>query len=183
MALLFCYQSFNIASWLKQACNQLSRSSSFKESDSGPGVHHYQNWPELLLSLFYTVEVPLIASFHPMITSASIVCAVDVVPSDYQLLCQMVVFIITDNLMHPFFLKYYPLYSIEKPMDALGLATDVTVQHATLVTATGIVQRSNRSGHATGIGQLHIVALGGWVLFQQLSKVSNMSAFGCAAII
>lgn len=168
MLLVFSYQSLNMASWIFKPC---IRHMGFTSGSNGSKLDTQQ----LLLSLFYAVEFSLIASHHPMILKTSL-GELDFVPSDYQLIGQMLVFVMAEHLMQLFFMSFYSLYSIEKPMDASGLATDFSVQQTTLLIAIVFVQWPSKGDKAgKWLGELHILAIAGWILVQKVSQVSRRS--------
>lgn len=177
MLLVFSYQLLNIASWTVQTCVKHTRPTS-GPNGSKIGTQQVQDLKQLLLSLFYAAEFPLIASYHPMVLKDSLGGS-DAVPSDYQLIGQVLVFVIVEQLMHPFFMNFYTLYSTEKPMDASGLATDFSIQQTALLVAIVFIQWPSRE-HGAGnlFGELHILAIAGWIMLQKMSQVSKIRFSG-----
>ena len=171
MLLAFSYQFLNIASWIVNICNPYIR---LTGGPKGPKLDTQQ----LMLSLFFAAEFPLIASYHPMVLKDSL-SELDVVPSDHQLFGQMLVFLIAEQLMHPFFMKFYSLYSTERPMDASGLATEFSIQQTALLVGIVLIQCSSGGDRAGSLlGELHILALAGWILLQKISHVSERCISG-----
>ena len=174
--LALCYEFFNIVSWIIPIRDQPQRPSRFKPSGPWPFIQH-QHWPQVLLSLFCAIWTPLIVSFHPLVTKECLF-GVDNIPNDYQVVYQIFAFIVAEYLVRLLFLRFYPLYSIDEPMDAHGLATNFTLQQATLLLAIMTIQGLSQIGINSSLGHVHIIAIAGWIFFRQLSAVSKAHAFG-----
>ena len=173
--LAFCYESFNIVIWVVSFRNRPRRPARFKPNGPWPFVRQ-QHWPQVLLSLFCAIWTPLVVSFHPLIAKECLF-GVDNIPNDYQLVYQIVAFIIAEYLVRLLFVRLYPLYSMDGAVDAHGLATNFTLQQATLLLAIMTIQGLSQTGINSSLGHVHITAIAGWIFFRQLSAVSKLHAF------
>ena len=80
--------------------------------------------------------------------------------------------------MRLLFVRFYPIYSIDEPFDAHGLATTFTLHQATLLLAVVTIQGLSQIGIVSILGHVHIIAIAGWIIFRQLSAVSKVQASG-----
>lgn len=174
--LALCYEFFNIVSWILAIHGLTHRLARFGPSGPWPFMRH-QHWPQVLLSLFCAIWTPLIVSFHPLVTKEC-VFGVENIPNDYQVVYQILVFIIAEYLMRLLFIRSYPIYSTDEPMDAHGLATTFTLQQATLLLAIMTIQGLSQIGINSILGHVHIIAIAGWIFFRQISAVSKVPASG-----
>ena len=94
--LALCYEFFNSVTWILPVRGQLPRLARLERSCHWSFMR-YQHWPQVLLSLFCAIWTPLIVSFHPLVTKECLL-GVENIPNDYQIVCQVFVFIIANIL-------------------------------------------------------------------------------------
>ena len=136
------------------------------------------NWNQLLLNLGYTVQFPVVAAFHPLVSSRSINDRT-LLPSLPHLIGQITVLLIIDYGGQRFFAQLYEEIfdnggyndgsfnndaSDNGTSSALEVATDFTASTAALVLAITIIQLSSRLRYFTG--SFHFAAVICWLLLR-----------------
>lgn len=101
-------------------------------------------WSQLLINLGYTVELPVTAVFHPLVSQHN-VNDWKLFPNLPRLLSQLTIFLIIDHACRRFFTHFYAtIVHDESPSDSSSsageIATDFTTSRTTLFLAISAIQ-------------------------------------------
>ena len=130
-------------------------------------------WTHILLLLDYTVEFPFIVAYHPWASvrkaNGSVYPLTDIV-----ILTQLLVLLASEWAVYQSFVRFIPLFSIEESTPASRIATEFTVSRTTLLLAIAIINGPSQVGLALRSGQLHFMAVVGWMLLRRALNLDSM---------